>query len=127
LNFFDHLNNLTLYKKEFDPNNDEQRKSYIPFMINRFISMTDVYVPIVNEINQYPDIPKETHYRYFSAVLPKRKHFFKYIKKKKDLNIEDKEKICEYFECSIKDAERFMNEMSLSQIKQIVSIYDKRH
>ena len=126
MNFFDHLNDLTIHKKEFDPTNDEQRKSYIPYMINRFVSMTDVYLPFVNEINQYPDLPKETHHRYFSKILPKRKHFFQYIKKKKDVSIEDKEKICEYFECSTREAERYMDEMTIEQIRKIVSIYDKR-
>ena len=88
--------------------------------------MVDVYLPVVNEINQYSDIPKETHYRYYSSILPKRKHFFKYIGKKKDSTIEEKERIAEYYECSPKEAERYMDVLTSSQIKDIVKIYDRK-
>ena len=57
LSLFDHLNNLTENKTEYDPMNDVQTKSYEPYMINRYISMCDFYLPLVNEINKY-DIPK---------------------------------------------------------------------
>lgn len=126
MNLFEHLDNLTVKKTDFDPNNDEQVKSYAPYMINRFVSMTDIYLPLVVEINQYKDIPKETHYRYYSSILPKRKQYFKYIKKKKDVDIQDKEKICEYFECSMREAERHIRILSKEQIKKIVKVFEKK-
>lgn len=125
MNLFDHLNNITLHKKEFDDNNQEVKTSYLPFLINRFISMTEVYIPIVNEINKYPDVPKATHYRYYKQIIPKRKQFFPYIKKPKDFNIEEKECICEYFECSLKDADRYIDTLSEEQIKRIIRIYNR--
>lgn len=123
MNLFEHLDGLTIHKKEFDPNNDEQKKSYEPFMINRFVSMIDVYIPIINEINKYPNVPKETHYRFLQKTLPKRKQFFKYIKKKKDVTIEEKKKVMEYYECSMREAEMYVNQLSDEQIKNILDVY----
>lgn len=120
---FDVLDDLTVHKTEFDSSNEEYRKQYPPFMVNRFVSMTELYIPIVNEVNMYPDIPKEAHHRYFSTILPKRKHFFKYIKKAKDFSQAEKELICEYFECSMNDADRYINTMSEDEIKQIIKVY----
>ena len=69
---FSHLNNICVDKKDLDINSDDS-KSYSPYMINRFLSMCNVYVPAVNEVNKYPDIPKATHSRLFCSLLLKRK------------------------------------------------------
>lgn len=123
LSLFDHLNNLTENKIEYDPMNDVQTKSYEPYMINRYISMCDFYLPLVNEINKY-DIPKNVHYRYFLSSLPKRKQFFKYISKGKDVNKDDKEKIAKYFECGNREAEMYLEILSEDQVKTIVRKFD---
>lgn len=123
LSLFDHLNNLTENKTEYDPMNDVQTKSYEPYMINRYISMCDFYLPLVNEINKY-DIPKNVHYRYFLSSLPKRKQFFKYISKGKDVNKNDKEKIAKYFECGNREAEMYLEILSEDQVKTIVQKFD---
>ena len=123
LSLFDHLNNLTENKTEYDPMNDVQTKSYEPYMINRYISMCDFYLPLVNEINKY-DIPKNVHYRYFLSSLPKRKQFFKYISKGKDVNKDDKEKIAKYFECGNREAEMYLEILSEDQVKTIVRKFD---
>ncbi|HON83974.1 MAG TPA: hypothetical protein PLI22_07590 [Caldisericia bacterium] len=123
LSLFDHLNNLTENKTEYDPMNDVQTKSYEPYMINRYISMCDFYLPLVNEINKY-DIPKNVHYRYFLSSLPKRKQFFKYISKGKDVNKDDKEKIAKYFECGNREAEMYLEILSEDQVKTIVQKFD---
>ncbi|MFW6247424.1 MAG: hypothetical protein ACOC22_04625, partial [bacterium] len=83
MKIWDYLKSLTS-KEELDFNDDEVRKDYNPYIINRFVSMCDVYLPLANEINKY-DIPKEVHYRFYYSTLPKRNQFFKYIKGSKDL------------------------------------------
>lgn len=123
LSLFEHLNNLTENKIEYDPMNDVQTKEYEPYMINRFVSMCDFYLPLVNEINKY-DFPKATHYKYFLSSLPKRKQFFKYISKGKDVNKKDKEKIAEYFECSTRESEMYLEILSDEQIKTIVQKFE---
>lgn len=122
MEIFDHLNNLTQGKVEADFSNDEVKKSYNKFMINRFISMCDFFIPVVNEINRY-DLPPDVHYNYYLNALPKRKYFFNYIKKGKELNEEEKKYIAHYFECGKKQAEEYINIMDDDQIQEILNIY----
>jgi hypothetical protein len=120
---FDHLNNITVNKKELNMLDDEEIKSYSNFMINRFVSMTELYVPLVNEINKH-DIPKQIHQKFYLSVLPKRKHYFKYIKKSKDVDNRTKEILSKHFQVGTKDIESMIRIMNEKQISEIVDKYD---
>ena len=122
MDIFEHLQNLTVLKREVDFTNDEVRKSYNKYMINRFVSMCEYFIPFVNEINKY-DLPDSAHYDYFLNVLPKQKLFFNYIKKKKDLNEEERSYIADYFECGKNDAIRYISILDEDQIQEILNIY----
>ena len=122
MTIFEHLDNLTTNKTEADFNNDAFKKSYNKFMMNRWISMIDFFIPVVNEINKY-DVPDHVHYNYYQSVLPKRKFFFNYIKRKKDLNDVEKKYIAHYFEVGMKEAEIYINILEENQIKEILNIY----
>lgn len=79
LSLFDHLNNLSDKKIDFNPND---HKNYEPYMINRFVSMCDLFIPLVNEINRY-DVPKDVHYKYYLNSIPKGNSFLNIFPKKK--------------------------------------------
>jgi hypothetical protein len=123
MTLFEHLDNITIHKKSLDVTNNEDMKSYSSFLINRFVSMTDIFLPIVNEINKFGDVPKEIHQQFFLAVLPKRKQFFQYIKKSKDVNSEDKEILSNHFEIGTRDTEEMINTLEAKQIQDIVDKY----
>jgi len=122
MEIFDYLKALTENNEDLDFDNEEVRKGYQPYMINRFISMCEVFVPVVDEINKY-DIPKNVHFKYFFSLMPKRKQFFNYIKKKKDFSIQEKQIIANYFEVGIADAERYIQILEEKQIKEILEIF----
>jgi len=122
MELFDYLDGLTVDNKDLDFSDEEVNKGYPGYMINRFVSMSEIYVPVVNEINKY-DVPNSTHYRYYFSILPKRKHYFKYIKKKKDLDQKEKMVIARYFEVGLKDAERYIQLLDEKQIKEILEIF----
>lgn len=123
MELFDYLKALTEKNEFLDFDDEEIRKDYQPFMISRFISMAEVFTQVVNEINRFSDIPKETHFRYFFSFLPKRKQFFNYIKKKKDLSQTEKLIIANYFEVGMKDAEKYIQILEEDQIKEILDLY----
>jgi len=122
MELFDYLKALTERNQDLDFDNEEINSGYKPYMINRFVSMSEVFVPIVNEVNRY-DLPKRTHFRYFFSFLPKRRQFFKYIGKKKDLSQDEKRFIAKYFEVGLADAERYIQLLDESQIKEILEIF----
>ncbi|MFW6130574.1 MAG: hypothetical protein ACOC56_05255 [Atribacterota bacterium] len=122
MELFDYLRALTNENKELDFNNDEIRKGYNPYIINRFVSMSEVFVPVVNEINEH-EVPKDVHYRFMFSILPKRKQYFKYIKKNKDLSLKEKKVIAHYFEVGLKEAEEYIRIMQSEQIQEVLEIY----
>lgn len=125
MKLFDVLNAITANKTELDFRSDEVKKAYNNYMINRFISFCNMYVPIVNEVNKYPDLTKDIHYRFFKNTLPQRRQFFPYIKKKNEDRQEDLEYIQKYFECSKKEAKLYLNTLPEKVVKEIVDLYKR--
>ena len=115
---FFHLNNLTVNKKELDITDRTEMSKYSPFNINKFISSCENYLPLVNAINRY-NIPKAAHYQYYFAAIPKRKHYFKSLRRKKDVDLDVKEDIARYFECSIKEASDYAEILQIEEIEEI--------
>lgn len=115
---FDYLNHITVDKAELT---EEELKGYSPFMINRFVSMSEIFLPFVaRKLNQH-DIKKENHYRLMKDFLPKRKQYFKYIKSKKDGMDYEIECLQKYFEVGVRDAEHFLTILTKDELKEIVN------
>jgi hypothetical protein len=123
LTLFDHLNNITYKKLDFDEHNTEFTTNYKPYIINRFISMCNIYLPIVSEINKYY-LDNKVHYEYFKNIIPKRKHFFKYISKKKDVDDDLKQQIANHLKIGRKEVEDYVRILSEKEIKEIVKFFD---
>lgn len=123
MNIFDHLNNLTRNKIIPDFSDEDILKSYEPYMINRFLSMFDHWIPIIEIVNQHK-LDKENHYRFLFNLLPQVSVKFNYIsKKKKDVKEEEKELLMRYFEFGEKDLEVCLRILDQKQIDSIISKY----
>lgn len=68
---------------------DTKKYAYSRYMIHRFLSMNTVYLPLVNEIQKYSNIPNRAHYQFFTNVLPRGRSFNKYIKGAADTKYEN--------------------------------------
>ena len=120
---FDHLNDLTLGKPEWDKYDDRRIKTYDPYIINRFVSMVKMFVPLINKINR-SELSKEDHYNFLSGSLPKRKQYFKYIGKKADNNKEARECIIKYFNIGPRQVDEYLDILTTEQAQEIVKKYD---
>jgi len=123
---FDWLRDITQTKAEFD---EEQESSYSPYMITRFVSMSNLHLNLANAINQVSNgnIPKKAHYNFYKSVFPKAFHRFNYIKSKKDKNNDRDfsiECISKYYEISPREALIYYNQLTDEQIKFITSKYE---
>lgn len=112
---FEHLKYLSEVKKPFDEDDSKEYKNY---MINRYVSMCDLYVPLVNEINRY-DVPEKINYEYYVCIIPKRKQYFNYIKKGKDDFKTSRINIQRYFGIGSREANEYLKILSEDQIDQI--------
>lgn len=123
MNIFDHLKNICYDKTRLSDFNVEEKKTYNKYMINRYVSMANLFVPMVNEINKY-DLPDFAHADFYIDCLPKRKQFFKYIKKKKDNDKDKKEKISKYFRVGKKEAEQYLKILDDKIINEILESFE---
>lgn len=116
MKLFDHIDNISLHKRSL---NEDELKSYSPYMINRFVSMSEMFLPMVNVLNQF-DIPKDVHNRFMQGFIPKRKQYFKYISSKKDNKSHEIECLQKYFEVGLSEAEGYLDILTAVQLKDIV-------
>jgi hypothetical protein len=108
LTLFDHIGGITDRKTPWSQLSEMDRKSFSPYMINRFLSMSPDMIEFVNELQKYTISvlsPKEV-YNLYLEVLPKKKMFLKYIKGDAKEKYSEKliEYVSKYFECSNKEA-----------------------
>jgi hypothetical protein len=104
------LNEITLYKTPVENISEESWEKWNSYMINRYVSMDIRYVELVNYIQTIPYDNKQQLYNIYREMIPKAKTFFKYLKtNRKKKNTEVIEYIAEYFQCSLGEAEEYLD------------------
>jgi len=83
---FDFINDLSQNKK--DLLTEENEREYSAYMINRFLSMNITTIMYVNEMNMNGHLPKRMQYDYYLNSIKKQKRYFKYIKHKRQDDID---------------------------------------
>ena len=119
---FDWLKEVSYNKSPWDSFSNEQKKSFEPYMINRFLSMNKEYIELINYIQITPYNEKEKYYKIYCNFLPKKQFWSKYIKaEKSNINDDLVKHITFYFECSNKDAIEYIELLSKDDLKEILS------
>jgi hypothetical protein len=104
------LNEITLYKSPIENISEESGDKWNSYMINRYVSMDIRYVELVNYIQTIPYDNKQQLYNIYREMIPKAKTFFKYLKtNRKKKNTEVIDYIAEYFQCSLGEAEEYLD------------------
>ena len=123
MTIFDILTEITYNKSDLDFKNPEIDKLYDIYMINRWISMVESYIPILDACN-YIKITKQNHYNYLKAMIPKNKIFFKYIKK--DLEVtKNYQIIAKFYKVSIDNAKLYYDLLDENDIQNIKNYIEK--
>ena len=127
MTIFDWINEILVNKKHWDDFTVDEQKKFSPFIINRWLSMDEEFIEVVNYFQKYAIgtlEPREV-YKWYSDFLPKGKRFNKYIKSK------NKKKydpilvaiVCRYFECSKTEAKENLSLISKEEVNQILENY----
>ena len=104
------LNEITLYKTPIEEISEESWEKWNSYMIHRYVSMDIRYIEFVNYIQTIPYDNKQQLYNIYREMIPKAKTFFKYLKtNRKKKNTEVIEYIAEYFQCSLGEAEEYLD------------------
>lgn len=110
---FDHLNAV---KKNKDPEywgklSRADKKTWSTYMINRFLSMNEQWVDIINDLQPYTGIMEDKDvYRLYADLFPYDSSYYKYIKGKKDRDYPDWviNILVEHYQISMGEAKDYM-------------------
>ena len=125
MNPFDHIKNLHTKQRSWDDFNDEEKKSFNIFIINKALSMNPNYLDIVNMVQRYTNNmlnPKEVFNLYFN-LLPNKFRFYKWIKGTKDKNKEKYQILAQHFKCSSREAKDYMELLNKKEVNKILKLY----
>lgn len=122
IELFDFIRGMMQNKSDFDFSNPEVSSNYDIYWINRWLSMCDLFIPIVSELNRL-NLPKEAHYNFLKDILPQKQVFLKYIKKVRDLSHEQKVTVAKHFNTNLKNAEPMIQLISDKELENIINIY----
>ena len=125
MNPFDHIKNLHTKKRTWDNFNDEEKKSFNIYIINKALSMNPNYLNIINMVQKYTNNmlePKEVFNLYYN-LLPNKFRFYKWIKGTKDKNKEKYQILAEHFKCSSRETKDYIKLLDKKQINNILKLY----
>lgn len=117
MNIFDHIKNITTNKGPYL--GDEGWNNW---MINRYLSMDQDYVEVVNIVQKNTwQMKGEYLYNLYKDLIPKQYKFLKYIKptKKIEYNQEEVDAVSTYFEVSKKQAKEYISMLPKDELETI--------
>lgn len=109
-------------KEELDFFDDDILSSYNATMIDRWLSMCEKYIPIVEQVaccNFRPSV----HYEMYRMLIPKKKIHFNFIKKSRDISDLEQKNLCHYFKCGTRDLSYILQYMEPEDINEILKKY----
>ena len=128
MNPFEHVKNLHTKKKRWEDFNDEEKKSFNVYIINKTLSFNPNYLGIVNMVQNYTGLnqvlsQKEVFNLYFN-LLPTKFRFYKWIKGEKTKKEKEKaEYLAMHFKVSTREAYDYLKILDKKTIKSIIKNY----
>ena len=127
MSIVDWINQILVHKKPWDSFSESDRKTFSPFIINRWLSMDKEFIEVVNMFQPYAIgmLESKDVYRFYCNLLPRGKRYNKYIKGKKSKKY-DKELVnllCVNFEESKSHVIDYLELINKKQLKSILELY----
>jgi len=118
---FDWLKQVTHVKDPWSSFSDEDKATFNPYMLHRFVSMYEPYIDLSNFIQQLWLLNHEQIYLVYSSYLPQNKIFAKYIKSTKSKHKPELLKIlATHFQISTREVKDYMVLLSNDDVKHIL-------
>jgi len=124
---FDHLSGIKEKKTSWESLTDMDKKSFSPFIINRWLSMNLDLLPIINILQKYTIgllSPREV-YKLYLDFLPKKKTFDKYVKGKKEgkYNKELLQYLSKWYGVSYREVQDYLEILPKQEVLDILKKY----
>ena len=121
MTLFDWLKELTGKKRDWDSFSDKEKESFNPYMVNRFLSMHQPFIELVNYVQTIPYTDKKKYYTVYCGLLPKQNVWLKYIKSKmKQPTTELVSALSKIYECSTREAANAVISLDNEDLEEIL-------
>lgn len=124
ISLFDILNEICYHKSDIDFDDPEISKAYDVYMINRFLSTVEIFLPAIQDLNE-AHLPKQIHYNFLRTVIPKGMYQFDYPKKTKNEDAEIIESLARLLEVGIKEATEYLKIIDDKTIKRLTNVFKR--
>ena len=108
---FEWLDEIMLHKSSPEEISTESWERWNSYMIHRYVSMNIHYIDIVNYVQKINPQNKQQIYSIYREMIPKKKLWLKYVKNQnKSKNYKEiAEYVAEYYECSLGEADYYID------------------
>mgnify|MGYP004452405683 FL=1 len=124
---FQHLSGIKEKKQSWESLSEMDKKSFSPFIINRWLSMNMDLLPIINELQKYTigTLSARDTYKLYLDFLPKKKTFDKYVKGKKSskYNKDMLAYLSQWYGVSQSEVKDYLEILSKDDVKSILKNY----
>ena len=129
MTIFQWLDQILVHKNPWDSFEESDKKTFNAFIINRWLSMDNSFIEIVNFFQKYSIgllDPKDT-YKWYCEIFPKGKRFNKYIKGKKQVKYDNEllDITCKHFEASKNECIDYIELMNKEQLTSLLELFGK--
>jgi len=114
---FDFVNAVSKTKKDLISDDPATEKQYVPFVVNRSLSLFVDCILYANQLNQYPTLDHKLQFDYLLNTLRPRTRFQKWPKKANDQDVALVEQYYKYSRDKAKIAVRILTRDQLDEIK----------
>jgi hypothetical protein len=115
------LNELTTHKTAPENISEESWDKFNSYMIHRYVSMNMDYIDVVNYVQKINPNNKKQIYSIYREMLPKKKVYLKYVKNENKRNYQElAEYIAEYLECSLGEADEYIDILQEYGVRSIL-------
>jgi len=120
-NLFEWLDEIMLHKSDPQSFSQESWDKWNSYMVHRYLSMNISYIDIVNYVQKINPQNKQQIYTIYREMIPKKKLWLKYVKNENKRNLKQiPEYIAEYFNCSLGEAENYIDILRKHGVKGIL-------
>lgn len=118
---FEWLNEITVTKTPTENFSEESWDKFNSYMVHRYLSMYIDYIDIVNYVQKINPTNKKQIYSIYREMIPKQKVWLKYVKSQTPKkNDELVNYIAEYFECSLGEADHYIDIIRETGVRDIL-------
>ena len=123
---FDHIKNLHNKQRRWEDFNDEEKKAFNVYIINKTLSFNPNYLDIVNITQKYStgQISQKEVFNIYFSLLPNKFRFYRWVKGKKTKKGKEKaEYLAMHFKVSIREAYDYLKILDKKTINSIIKNY----